>query len=72
MALVCFQLCITAFRVRKYIDNGDRFAVLIPIIYLLAQFTLIYTLHSTKATLKRMNEGNSLGTASRDQPSVRV
>lgn len=58
MALVCFQLCIATLRVRKYMDRGERFVILISIIYLAAQFTLIYTLHSTKSILKRMYEGN--------------
>lgn len=59
MCLVCIQLCIAAFRVRKYLDHGERYAMVTSIIYLAAQLTLIYSLHSTKAALKKANEEKS-------------
>lgn len=70
MGLVCFQLCIASFRVRKYLDHGERFALVTSIIYLVAQLTLIYTLHSTKANLKTMNEEKSSAKPTESRPAT--
>lgn len=71
MAFVCFQLFIAAFRVRKYLDDGEGFAVVTSIIFLAAQLILIYSLHSSGSTLKKMNEGKPPVISSREQ-STRV
>ncbi|KAJ6640708.1 hypothetical protein Bhyg_05640 [Pseudolycoriella hygida] len=59
MGLVCFQLCLASFRVRRYLDHGERFALVTSIVYLASQLILIYTFHSTTATLKRLHEEKS-------------
>lgn len=60
MALICFHLGIAGFRLGKYYDDGDRFAIITLINFVAAQSFLIYSIVCTMTTLKKTKERTPL------------
>lgn len=66
MVLICFHLGIAGFRLEKYYDAGERFAVITLVNFVAAEFFLTYSIIRTMTTLKKTKERTPLT----NQPTV--
>lgn len=53
MAIICFHLSIAGLRVTTYFEQGDRFAVITLVNFIVAELFLIYCLITTVIVLKK-------------------
>lgn len=54
--MIGFHLGIAAFRVERYYDNGDRFAVITLVNFVASELFLTYSIICTLLTLKRTKD----------------
>lgn len=60
MAIICFHLGIAGYRVEKYYEQDDRFAIISLVNFAVAELFLIYSLICTLATLKKTKDRTPL------------
>ncbi|KAG4077297.1 hypothetical protein HA402_009926 [Bradysia odoriphaga] len=69
MVMICFHLGLAGFRLDKYYDNGDRFAVITLVNFVASELFLTYSIIRTMVTLKTTKD-KLTQTAQTNQPLV--
>lgn len=60
MAIICFHLSMAGLRISKYFEDGDRFAVISLINFIVAELFLTYSLICTIIILKKTKDRTPL------------